>query len=221
MCVDLACSISQRRDAVVQRRHKVKGLEQQRTNQLQASLAWQQFNRDADEVYSSLCRLPVHTHNITLEHWHTLTCSHTLTHSQVNAWIQEKLKTACDESYRDPTNLQTKLQKHQAFEAELAANKGRVDGVCTRGSELIAGGNYMSEGVRERVNTLTQDWKKLTTASADKGGCVCVGVWAGVCVCGKGVRVCFFSYASGKDTASVWVAVGVCVCVCVERCECA
>ncbi len=88
----------------------------------------------------------------------------------MNAWINEKLKTACDESYRDPTNLQTKLQKHQAFEAELAANKGRVDGVCTKGSELISGDNYMSEGVRERVGTLTQDWKKLTTASAEKGG---------------------------------------------------
>ena len=122
-----------------------------------------------------------HLNTGTPSHAYTCTHSHHLTHSQVNAWIQEKLKTACDESYRDPTNLQTKLQKHQAFEAELAANKGRVDGVCTRGSELIAGGNYMSEGVRERVNTLTQDWKKLTTASADKG------VWAGVWVCG---RVC-------------------------------
>ena len=37
---------------------------------------------------------------------------------------------ASDESYRDPTNLQSKLQKHQAFEAELSANKGRVDTIC-------------------------------------------------------------------------------------------
>ena len=37
---------------------------------------------------------------------------------------------AQDESYRDPTNLQSKLQKHQAFEAELSSNKGRVDSVC-------------------------------------------------------------------------------------------
>lgn len=45
-------SISQRRDTVVQRRQKVKSLEQQRTSELQASLAWQQFSRDADEVTS-------------------------------------------------------------------------------------------------------------------------------------------------------------------------
>lgn len=37
---------------------------------------------------------------------------------------------ATDESYRDPTNLQSKLQKHQAFEAELSSNKDRVDSVC-------------------------------------------------------------------------------------------
>jgi len=37
---------------------------------------------------------------------------------------------ALDESYRDPTNLQSKLQKHQAFEAELSANKGGVDTIC-------------------------------------------------------------------------------------------
>ena len=44
------------------------------------------------------------------------------------------MTVALDESYRDPTNLQGKLQKHQAFEAELTANTGRVDSVekvCT------------------------------------------------------------------------------------------
>lgn len=54
MCVSLLFSVSQRRDAVVQRRQRVKSLEQQRTSELQASLAWQQFSRDADEV---LCEL--------------------------------------------------------------------------------------------------------------------------------------------------------------------
>jgi len=34
---------------------------------------------------------------------------------------------ASDESYRDPTNLKGKLQKHQAFEAEVTANRKRVD----------------------------------------------------------------------------------------------
>ena len=39
------------------------------------------------------------------------------------------MTVASDEGYRDPTNLQSKLQKHAAFEAELSSNKGRVDSV--------------------------------------------------------------------------------------------
>lgn len=46
---------------------------------------------------------------------------------QLSNWIQEKLKTASDESYRDLTNLERKLQKHEAFEAELKANSERLD----------------------------------------------------------------------------------------------
>ena len=48
---------------------------------------------------------------------------------QAETWIGEKVTVASDESYRDPTNLQRKLQTHQAFEAELSANSGRVDSV--------------------------------------------------------------------------------------------
>lgn len=49
---------------------------------------------------------------------------------QVNSWIHEKLQTATDESYREPTNLEGKIQKHQTFEAEISANKARMDAVC-------------------------------------------------------------------------------------------
>lgn len=37
---------------------------------------------------------------------------------ELESWIHEKLQAASEESYRDPTNLQAKIQKHQAFEAE-------------------------------------------------------------------------------------------------------
>ncbi|XP_014671019.1 PREDICTED: spectrin alpha chain, non-erythrocytic 1-like [Priapulus caudatus] len=45
---------------------------------------------------------------------------------EVSRWIQEKMQIACDESYRDPTNLQSKIQKHQAFEAELLSNRNCI-----------------------------------------------------------------------------------------------
>ena len=41
--------------------------------------------------------------------------------------MNEKLQVALDEPYKDPTNLSGKFQKHQAFEAELAKNKGSID----------------------------------------------------------------------------------------------
>ncbi len=46
---------------------------------------------------------------------------------QLSDWIREKYQTATDESYRELTNLLPKLQKHQAFEAELKANNDRLD----------------------------------------------------------------------------------------------
>jgi len=46
---------------------------------------------------------------------------------QVMGWVSEKMQVALDESYRDPTNLQGKIQKHQAYEAELTANRKRID----------------------------------------------------------------------------------------------
>lgn len=42
--------IDERREAVVAKRQKVKTLSSERARKLQASLAWQQFSRDSDEV---------------------------------------------------------------------------------------------------------------------------------------------------------------------------
>ena len=76
---------------------------------------------------------------------------------EADAWMVEKLQTAGDESYKDPTNLQVcgqpyhylscvvcgycvfgcgtqgKLQKHEAFEAEVLANKERIFGIISAG----------------------------------------------------------------------------------------
>ena len=39
----------------------------------------------------------------------------------------DRLKSASDESYKDPTNVRSKLLKHKVFEAELEANKIKID----------------------------------------------------------------------------------------------
>lgn len=46
-----------------------------------------------------------------------------------NNWCTEKMKTATDDSYKDLSNLERKLQKHEAFERELRANEGQLRNV--------------------------------------------------------------------------------------------
>lgn len=54
---------------------------------------------------------------------------------------------AGDEAYRDPTNLEGKVQQHQDFEAELQANKGRIDGVVEIAKELREAGHFATEEI--------------------------------------------------------------------------
>lgn len=44
----------------------------------------------------------------------------------LNVWLDDKMKIAGDENYRDLSNLSRKLQKHKAFEHELRANEGQL-----------------------------------------------------------------------------------------------
>lgn len=49
---------------------------------------------------------------------------------QVCVWLNERNAVALDENWREPTNLQAKLLKHQSFEAEILANRYRVDALA-------------------------------------------------------------------------------------------
>ena len=59
---------------------------------------------------------------------------------QLTLWINEKMLTAQDTSYDEARNLHSKWLKHQAFMAELQANKGwleNIDQVCLCVSEQL------------------------------------------------------------------------------------
>lgn len=71
--------------------------------------------------------------------------------------------------FQDPTNLQGKIQKHQAFEAELNANQSRLDAVDNTGEQLIGDEHYASEQIRERLDELHKLWAYLFERSNDKG----------------------------------------------------
>lgn len=71
---------------------------------------------------------------------------------ELESWILEKLQTASDESYKDPTNLQAKIQKHQAFEAEVAAHANAIDVLDRTGNQMISQGHFASEIIQVRHN---------------------------------------------------------------------
>ena len=45
---------------------------------------------------------------------------------ELRDWMADKSRSAADDNYRDLSNLERKLQRHEAFERELRANEGRL-----------------------------------------------------------------------------------------------
>lgn len=71
---------------------------------------------------------------------------------------------------QDPSNLQGKVQKHQAFEAELSANQSRVDALHKSGQELLDARHYALDEVSARMGEVSAMWKRLLEATELKGG---------------------------------------------------
>jgi spectrin alpha len=83
-------------------------------------------------------------------------------------WINEKLKTAKDESYLDPTNIRGKLQKHANFEQELRANRNRLDEIKLTGQQLIDAHHYARDHVQNRLAEVEGLWAELADATNKK-----------------------------------------------------
>lgn len=89
---------------------------------------------------------------------------------EIENWIAEKLALAMDESYKDPANIASKHQKHQAFEAELASNAERVENVIDAGKRLIEKRQCAGSepAVANRIESIVEQWKHLTTKTTEK-----------------------------------------------------
>ena len=88
---------------------------------------------------------------------------------ELESWINEKLQTASDESYKDPTNLQAKIQKHQAFEAEVAAHSNAIVVLDNTGMEMINQDHFQKSEIRQRLDELHRLWELLLSKLAEKG----------------------------------------------------
>lgn len=83
--------------------------------------------------------------------------------------MKDKLQTASEASYRETSNLLQKQQKHQTFEAELAANKGQLDHVLRAGQTLLTSTPRSRETVEARLKDVEELWKFLFNMSNNKG----------------------------------------------------
>lgn len=64
---------------------------------------------------------------------------------------------------------QAKIQKHQAFEAEVAAHSNAIVVLDNTGSEMISAGHFASETIRKRLDELHRLWELLLSRLAEKG----------------------------------------------------
>ncbi|XP_006895498.1 PREDICTED: spectrin alpha chain, erythrocytic 1 [Elephantulus edwardii] len=86
-------------------------------------------------------------------------------------WISEMLPTACDESYKDPTNIQRKYMKHQTFENEVNGRAEQVEAVINLGNSLIERGacDGNEETMKGQLEDLEKHWDLLLEKTIDKG----------------------------------------------------
>ena len=85
------------------------------------------------------------------------------------SWCADKKKAAMDDSYRDLNNIERKLQKHEAFEAELGANKSRLASLRQFGQTLIENKHYASEQISKILKSVNSLWDELCTRTDERG----------------------------------------------------
>ncbi|XP_065345561.1 spectrin beta chain, non-erythrocytic 1 isoform X4 [Cloeon dipterum] len=84
---------------------------------------------------------------------------------EVDSWLNQKLQVAGDGNYLDQVNLTSKIQRHQAFEAELAANKDGLASVSREGEALVAQGHFASMEIQSQLAELDAKWRRLLAES--------------------------------------------------------
>lgn len=84
-------------------------------------------------------------------------------------WLNERLLIASEETYRDLSNIQGKVMKHRTFEAEIQANKERLDNICESGNNIAEEKPQNRPEIEDRLEKLNVKWQELSDASKQKG----------------------------------------------------
>uniref|UniRef100_A0ACB8G4M1 Uncharacterized protein n=1 Tax=Sphaerodactylus townsendi TaxID=933632 RepID=A0ACB8G4M1_9SAUR len=88
---------------------------------------------------------------------------------ELAAWMKEKNVIALDESWRDPSNLPSKLQKHQTFQAEIMANRNDLDHIRAEGEKMLQEGHCSPDVIHSRLQEIEDLWDELLENCHEKG----------------------------------------------------
>ncbi|XP_058280277.1 LOW QUALITY PROTEIN: spectrin beta chain, non-erythrocytic 2-like [Hirundo rustica] len=132
---------------------------------------------------------------------------------ELTLWLNEKLPVARDVSYEGTRDLQGKWQKHQAFAAELAANRGWLEALEKDGEQLARARPALAGRVAAPRRELRALWAQVEAAAAAKGRGLaeaaraesCAQACAGLRSWLAGVRAQLRSGHCGQDLTSVGV----------------
>jgi len=84
-------------------------------------------------------------------------------------WCTEKIKSVEDDNFRDLINIEKKLQKHEAFEAELNASQSRQVRLMKTGQELVSRTPSNCSSIKQIMDTMESRWKDLVKHTEKRG----------------------------------------------------
>ncbi|XP_031340311.1 spectrin beta chain isoform X2 [Photinus pyralis] len=88
---------------------------------------------------------------------------------ELGEWIQEKFIVAQDETYRSAKTVHSKWTRHQAFEAEIAANKERLQNLQKAGEDLAREKPEYAAEIQPKIDELAEQFEILEKTTHDKG----------------------------------------------------
>lgn len=88
---------------------------------------------------------------------------------ELSEWVQEKYVTSQDETYRSAKTIHSKWTRHQAFEAEIGANKERLYEAEKAAEELSKEKPEFKDVIEPKLKELAKQFEDLETHTKEKG----------------------------------------------------
>ena len=88
---------------------------------------------------------------------------------ELNEWVQEKSLLAREDTYRTAKTVHSKWTRHQAFEAEIAANKERLHEAEKAAQDLMAEKPEFREIIKPKLEDLGKHFDDLEETTKEKG----------------------------------------------------